>query len=464
MLPATVRVSGSHEMSNTALIFLFLFSAGLILAFVKHPIYGVMAYMVEFYMSPSQAWWSSEVAELRWSLLAAAVTMVAAMLHPAPPLRPPWYKTKTSFWLIALTFWMWIQTPWALNLDDQVFMASLFTKYLLLYAMLYSCLAEERNIRLFYFAHILGCFLWGYMAYENPGSGGRLENIGFGDVAGSAFASMQLGTGIAFAGFAFLAATGLRRWLAFSSLPFMVNAIVLTATRGAFVGLVGGALASIVFTPKSRRRTVFLLLAIAPTLLFMLANDLFWERMSTIMPDVETQQRDESAESRIVIARANLDMFLDHPLGVGHRGNEKLSPEYLPVELLTNKNGTLVRAAHNTFMAILVDHGFIGLFLFIMLHLSIARSLMRAKFNSSSGLDREFGLYVAALASSMVIYWGNAQFANFTKSEVVIWIAALAAALDWLANAVPQSSGSGVPEGESTPKTGEDQDATIPSA
>ena len=452
-------------MSHIALIFLFFFSAGLVLAFVKHPIYGVLAYMLEFYVSPSQAWWSTEVANLRWSLLAAAVTMVAAMLHPAPPLRPPWYKTKTSFWLIALTLWMWIQTPWALNPDDQVFMASLFTKYLLLYAMLYSCLAEERNIRLFYFAHILGSFLWGYMAYENPGSGGRLENIGFGDVAGSAFASMQLGTAIAFAGFAFLAFTGIRRWLTFLTLPFMVNAIVLTATRGAFVGLVGGALASIFFTPKSRRRTVFLMLAVAPVLLFMLANDLFWSRMSTIMPDVDTQERDASAESRIVIARANLQMFLDHPMGVGHRGNETLSPRYLPIDLLTEKNGSFVRAAHNTFMAILVDHGFVGLILIVMLHLSIARSLMRAKFLSSSGSGREFGLYVAALATSMVIYWGNAQFANFTKSEVVIWIAALAAALDWMANAVPQSNGSGAPEVESTPKTGEeDRDATIPSA
>jgi len=443
---------------------LFLFSAGLILAFVKHPIYGVLAYMLEFYMSPSQAWWTEEVPDLRWSLLAAAITMIATMLHSSPSTRPPWYRTATSFWLIALTLWLWIQTPWALDLHAHLFMATLFSKYVLLYAMLYTCLSETKNIRLFYFAHILGCFLWGYMAYENPGSGGRLENIGFGDVSGSAFASMQLGTGIAFAGFAFLAAPGIRRWLAFSSLPFILNAIVLMATRGAFVGLLGGALSSIFFTPKSRRRTILLMLAIAPILLFMLANDLFWSRMSTILPDAATQQSDESAESRILIAQANLQMFLDHPMGVGHRGNEMLSPRYLPVDLLTNKDGTMVRAAHNTFMAILVDHGFVGLILIVLLHLSIARSLMRAKFHASSGLDKEFGLYVAALGTSMVIYWGNAQFANFTKSEVVIWIAALAAALEWMAKAMPQSNGSGATEAEGTVETDENQNATIPSA
>ncbi|MHB8534211.1 MAG: O-antigen ligase family protein [Sulfuricaulis sp.] len=450
-------------MSNTALIFLFLFSIGLILAFVKNPIYGVLSYMLEFYMSPSQAWWSGEVPDLRWSLLAATVTIIAVLLHPSPDSRPPWYKTASAKWLIALSLWLWIQTPWALDLNDHFFMAALFSKYVLLYAMLYTCLSEPKNIRLFYFTHIIGCFLWGYIAYENPGSG-RLENIGFGDVAGSAFASMQLGTGIAFAGFAFLAAYGIWKWIAFFSLPFILNAIVLTATRGAFVGLLGGALASIFFTPRRSRRTVILVMAIAPILLFMLANDLFWSRMSTIMPDVNVGERDASAESRILIAQANFQMFLDHPMGVGHRGNEILSPSYMPVDLLTNKNGTLVRAAHNTFMAILVDHGFIGLILVVLLHFSIARSLIHAKFDSSSGLDKEFSLYVAALGSSLVIYWGNAQFANFTKSEIIIWIAAMASALEAMANTTRQPEDSEATEIKDAVEPDKNQDVTIPSA
>jgi hypothetical protein len=56
---------------------------------------------------------------------------------------------------------------------------------------------------------------------------------------------MQLGTGLAFAGFAFLGASGAWRWVAFFSIPFMLNAVVLMATRGAFVGLLGGAMAAL---------------------------------------------------------------------------------------------------------------------------------------------------------------------------------------------------------------------------
>lgn len=349
-------------------------------------------------------------------------------------------------------------------------MATLFTKYVILYAVLYTCLSEPKNIRQFYFAHIIGSFLWGYVAYQNPGSG-RLENLGSGDVAGSAFASMHIGTGLAFAGFAFLGVSGIRRWLAFSSLPFILNAIILMATRGAFVGLLGGAFAAIFLSPKSSRRFVVLSIALAPILLFMLANELFWSRMSTIVPPDDGQQMESSAESRFTIAQANYQMFLDHPMGVGHRGNETLSPSYLPFNIMTNKGGTRVRAAHNTFMAILVDHGFIGLGLVVLFHLSIVLSLIRARsryspslvkesgisavaprsmqvinhgnsesvtqakqtgFRSLAAFNREFSVYAAALGTALVIYWGNAQFVNVTKAEVVIWIAVLSGALQWM--------------------------------
>ena len=168
--------------------------------------------------------------------------------------------------------------------------------------------------------------------------------------------------------------------------------------------------------------------------MLMLAHDLFWSRMSTILPD-ESGVEEQSAESRVLIAKANLAMFLDHPLGVGHRGNETLSPLYMPPELLTEKEGSAVRAAHNTIMAVLVDHGFIGLILLALLHASLARSLLRLKFGSASRLGRELSAYSVALAVAWTIYWGNAQFVNVTKAEVVIWIAALTFALEWMAKA-----------------------------
>jgi len=452
-------------MSNTALLFLALFFLGLLLAFVKHPIYGMLSYMLVFYMGPGEAWWVTDVPDLRWSLVAAAVTMIAAMRHPSPSSRPPWYRTAPARWLIAIALWLWIQTPWALSPNDHIFMASLFSKYLLLYAVLYTTLCDSRDIRYFVFAHIIGCFLWGYTAYLNPGSG-RLENIGYGDVAGSAFASMQMGTGLAFAGFAFLGTSGILRWVAFSSIPFVLNAIILMATRGGVVGLLAGVPVAIYFSPKSQRRIVMLCLAMAPVLLVTLAHELFWSRMSTML-EGDALVAEGSAGTRIAVAQANLQMSMDHPWGAGHRGNDLLSPHYLPPELLSPKDGVRegdpIRSAHNTLLAVLVDHGFIGLILFVLLHISIARCLIRIRFHSSSPVAGELGAYAAALSTSLVVYWANAQFTNSTKAEAVIWMAALGCALEWMASATRRSEVSEDEAGRPSDAY-KNQNVTIPSA
>jgi O-antigen ligase len=139
-----------------------------------------------------------------------------------------------------------------------------------------------------------------------------------------------------------------------------------------------------------------------------------------------------SAASRLGIAEANLRMFADHPLGVGHRGNDLLSPQYMAPELLTEAAGVPIRSAHNVVLAVLVDHGLIGLLLILMLHVQIVRSLLRLHRLPAGSLSLQMAALCAALGTALVIYWVNAQFANMLKAEIVIWIAALAAALETL--------------------------------
>ncbi len=401
------------------------------MAFVKHPIYGVLSYMLVFYFSPGQSWWSAEVPNLPWALLTAGVAMTACLLRAPQSGRLAWYRTTPARWLILFTVWLWIQSLWALSPEDHFFLAALFTKYVILYATLYCSLSDLKHVRYFVLAHILGSFFWGYTAYQNPGSG-RLENLGFGDIAGSAFASMHMGTALAFAGFAVLGTSWLLRAASVLSAPFVVNAIVLMATRGAFVGLLGGALVAPLLAPAAKRRLTMVYLALGAVLLIMLAHDIFWSRMSTILPS-EHVDIDQSSGSRLEIAKANFEMFLDYPMGAGHRGNDYLSTHYMPDTVLTELDGVPLRAAHNTVMAVLVDHGVVGIVFFVLFHMAIARRIVSVRYRSSPDLDPQFATFAAALGTAMVIYWLNAQFVNVTKAEVVIWIAVLASALQSLA-------------------------------
>ncbi len=416
-------------MSLTALFFVGAFFAFAGLAFVRHPIFGLFAYMLAFYMGPDTAWWGESLPNLRWSLLSAIVTMAAVVVYPGSKDRVPWHRHASSRVLIVFTLWLWLQTPVALGPGYHLFFATLFTKYVVMFALVYAALDDSKRIRQFLVAHILGCFYWGYLAWQTH-SGGRLETIGTGDVAGSAFASMHVSTALAFAGFFFLFFAKWERWISFLAIPFIVNSIILMQTRGAFVGLVGAAPMAMLLVPPSFRKRIFPYLGLGVVLVFIVADDEFWERMSTIKPADDTGMMEASAASRLDIAEANLRMFLDHPLGVGHRGNDLLSPQYMPSYLLTAKDGKAVRSAHNTVMAILVDHGVIGIVLIAMFHIQITRAILRLRRRHIDDVSVQALALVAALGTALVVYWINGQFANMAKAEIVIWIAAIVAVME----------------------------------
>ncbi len=414
-------------MGLTGLGFILLFLAGLLLAFIRHPIYGLFSYMLAFYMGPDTAWWGEGLPNLRWAMSSALVTLIAVLVHKQPEGRISWYSHRSVKIMMLLAAWIWIQTLWALSTDNNIFLASLFTKYVLIFAIIYRALDTPERVHQFAIAHIIGCFWWGYLAWQHPG-GGRLEDIGTGDVAGSAFASMHVSTALAIAGFFVLSFPGWKRWAPFVAIPFILNAIILMQTRGAFVGLIGAAPLALLLGPKNKRKIVSIYLALGGILLLIVANDAFWERMGTIKPE-EGEQMEASAASRFDIAEANWRMFKDHPLGAGHRGNDLLSPDYMPSRLLTDKEGAQIRSAHNTIMAILVDHGIVGIMLFVLLHIAVTRAILRLRRDSLGDPSPQMMAFAAGLAVALAIYWLNAQFANMIKAEIVVWIAAMVAAL-----------------------------------
>jgi hypothetical protein len=68
-------------MSMTALGFIGLYAVALGLAFVRHPIYGLYAYMLSFYQHPQSRWWGADLPEMRLSLVAAVVTLLAVVMY-----------------------------------------------------------------------------------------------------------------------------------------------------------------------------------------------------------------------------------------------------------------------------------------------------------------------------------------------------------------------------------------------
>jgi len=330
--------------------------------------------------------------------------------------------------LILFTAWMWVSSLWALDMDLHLEGCVLFTKYVVLVFLIERLVATESALTLFAWAHVGGCFLWAWLGYTS-GMGGRLElNVGPG-VADSNTLGLHLVTGLAFGGIMLVGLSGRRRLLLLLMVPFILNGVILTASRGAMLALAAAGLSVLAFAPRMRRSTVYAGALLGILLFARLAqSDVFWERMSTLLQIENVQQLDPSAEHRFEIAQANWKMFLDHPMGVGFKGNAILSPQYVRQDLLTRGQ----RSAHNTFLAVLIDEGLPGLLIFLAMLWWAAIRIFCQKRLDREGLPASLGVYRAAVAGGLAAYAVAGFFSNYVTAEVVIWLLALVSVLDGL--------------------------------
>jgi hypothetical protein len=102
-------------LSLTGLIFLLAYAGGCLAALARHPVYGLMTYVGVFYLHPPSRWWGQALPDLRWSLLAALVTLIATMVHRKQVDPVPLFHHKVMMGLLLFVVWIAIQTGWAMG-------------------------------------------------------------------------------------------------------------------------------------------------------------------------------------------------------------------------------------------------------------------------------------------------------------------------------------------------------------
>jgi hypothetical protein len=432
-------------MSTTAIAYIVVFGGLLAAALFRNPRYGIYAYLGTFYLHPVDRWWGRDLPDLRWSLIAAAVTLVATLRLPAQTDRPSWTANAGAKLLIALTGWIWIQNLWALSPDDHLELSILFTKYVVLIYLIYRLVDDEEMIRNFLLAHVLGCFYLGMLVLQAPDTG-RLESVGGPGINEANALAMHLGTGL-MAGAALLVRGGvLQRAFALAALAVIANGVVQTESRGAFLGIAAGGLTMFILSPARFRPLWILLGVLGLGVLLKVAPENFWQRMSTISTTAETEAAvDQSSETRLELLKAQWQMFLAYPMGSGHRGTAILSPRYLSDKSLTRSHkdpyGQRARSSHNTFMTVLSEQGVPGVFLFVGLLLWIARTGLATRTRIRDSGNEVQGLYLMSVAGSLAIVLVAGMFTDYFKAEAFIWNMALLSVLATLvANPAPTSA------------------------
>ncbi|MBV6422413.1 MAG: hypothetical protein NAOJABEB_00194 [Steroidobacteraceae bacterium] len=415
-------------MSLTAAAFLLTFATGLGLAVLRNPIYGLYTYVAVFYLDAPHRWWGTGLPDLRWSLIAAGVTAVSLLRVTADSARPPWYRTLPAVWLIAYTTWLLIQSPWALDPAEHRECLILFAKFTIVYFLVYRLIDTPARVADFLLAHVLGCLYLGLIALGMDVPGGRLDGVGGPGIDDSNTLGMHAATAAIVGAMLIFATRGWRRAAAVISAPFILNMIVQTGSRGAFLALFAGGVTLLVLRPREKTR-LFLALAIVAVLGFgYVASATFWERMQTIESAVKQDADiDDSAEGRIEQFKAGIRMFAAHPLGVGHRGFVVLSPSYLEQKYLTSAGA---RSSHNTFITTLVEQGVPGAVMYSLLWAWVLKECARARGWAKRTRPLLEVSLIAAVSGGLIVVLIGGQFADFLKVEVQIWLLGLLASLE----------------------------------
>jgi hypothetical protein len=242
---------------------------------------------------------------------------------------------------------------------------------------------------------------------------------------------MYLVTGLVIGAILLLTLKGWRRIALVLALPIVLNGIFMANSRGAFLGLLAGGAVVFFLSPPQRRWVFWGFAALGVAASFVLVDEKFIERMTTIRSAAQaSEEADSSALSRWVLLEAQLKMAARYPHGSGFRGTAALSREYLDEKWLwkggdPEKSG---RSSHNTFMTALVEHGVVGTAIYVWLTLWGVTAIARVKSLQRRRMDPALTAPAAACCAAFAVIWTAGQFTDYLHAEVQFWLFALLAA------------------------------------
>jgi hypothetical protein len=452
----------------SALAYLVFCAACTLLAFMRHPVWGFYFYLASFYVHPPSRWWSTMLPDLRWSLISATVLVLAVLIHRGRlRAKPVWLSNGPATILFIYAILMWVQCAWALDLETHLEGTIRFSKYMVAFWLVYRLVDSQENLRDIIFANVAGCTLLGIFCQLTGREGNRLDGVGGPGLDDANSLGMYLATGFVLGLGLFLSTKGWRRWSSLGMMVLILNGFVLANSRGAFLGIVAGALVLLVAMSRVHKLMFWAVALVGVVGVSMIVDKAFVERMFTIGDVVETNEdADASARSRMAIVEAQLRMAADYPMGVGFRGTGTLSARYLDRRWLARSSAgeddpEAGRTSHNTLMTTLVEQGVAGLLLFLTLVGWLLAAAWRVRSMNKRGVDPGLVTLGAALCGALMVVIVAGSATDYLMAEVQFWLfAALVSTLQL--GAKPAALGR--PFAASMPEGARDAGATGPAA
>ena len=317
-------------------------------------------------------------------------------------------------WLTVFAVWVFIGSTQSSYPDATSEQLTAMLKLCLIVLVAANAMRTRPQVRLF-MVFFLGCFalfplrgaMFNFFLYGNDVQGRAVWNMLYSNPNDlGAMALLQLSMAIA------LLATepkGWVRWCALAGVVMVPMLILMTQSRGVFLGLV--VFIAIVIAGQRRRAIMVLRLGVLALFLAAVAPAGVWERLGTLKHATSTATLNEvdgeggSARQRSEIWKVAFKMIREHPVtGVGIGAYELNHEQYAMGEEF-NPTARGARDTHSLYFNVLAETGYPGLLLYLVMLVSVIIPAERTRRRCKGVLDgaaRQLLLLEAGLIAFLV--------------------------------------------------------------
>ena len=417
-------------MSKFVIAFVLTYIGGIAATILMDVSWGIYLYQLQYFLNPSSRWWygHGHLPHLRYSFIIAVIIFVSFIFKIKQYSENRLFDVPQTKWLLAFMVMMFIVSFYAVWPEvHDAFLINHF-KLMIFLVVAYKVIDTPEKFEKMIWVYLLGNFYVGWVSHSLGRTGfGRLEGTGPADTGGDGNSTAAiLMTAVPILIFYIIKGKLWQRVLSLFMLAFIMDAIILINSRGAFLGLVIALtymMAFFVFfnkKVKAKERIKLMGMIVAGICLFVYLTDAtFWERMGTIKGEASVEK---GAGGRKFFWMKTFDLVEQHPFGVGGWGYQYLSHEFLPDEMLTNGSvGLRRRAVHSIYFQCFAEYGYPGIPIFGGLLLSTFLFMRKSKrylFNKGKFLLYYQGI---AIESGLVGYLTSAIFLSLLYPEILYW-------------------------------------------
>ena len=416
--------------SVTALLYITLFLLACYATLFHDPYFGILLYQVQYFANPVSHWWYAGLPDIRYSYIIIIIICISILIHRNRDVKSNYTSVPMTKWVVLLGLNIIVTYIWAVSPSLHVQYGMQYFKIIVYSFLAYKIIDTPKKMEALLGVYLTGIFYLSLICWQlGRTGGGRLEGVGGADTTDANGAAVVVVTAVPLLAFYIL--FGKNNWIKIAALGcmiFVLNSLILLNSRGAFLALVVGGIYFFIHlllekkrgTPKIKLITGVIIIIV---LFVYLADNIFWSRMSSLeRVDTDVSESDH----RITFWLKTFEMLENHPLGMGARGYDVLSPYYLPAEWLSGG----IRSVHSTWFEVLSEYGYHGLIIFLGYILSSIMFIRKARKYLRSCEEHYILFQSIALESAFVSLLVGGSFINFFYGELMSWLPFYMAAFD----------------------------------